>query len=47
MLNDPAAYYMQLGREQERECIIKLLKEYVWIDMQSSELIGLITGEQK
>lgn len=28
MLDDPAAYYWQLGAEQERERIIKLLEEF-------------------
>ncbi len=27
MLDDPAAYYMQVGAEQERERIIKLLED--------------------
>jgi hypothetical protein len=34
-------------REWEQERIIKLLEEYDWIDMQASEVIGLIKGEQK
>jgi hypothetical protein len=35
------------GQQAEQERIIKLLKEYDWIDMQASEVIGLIIGEQK
>jgi hypothetical protein len=30
MLDDPAAYYMQVGAEQERERIIKLLESDEW-----------------
>jgi hypothetical protein len=38
---------MRFAMTKERERIINLLEEYGWIDMQASELIGLIIGEQQ
>ncbi len=55
MLEDPAAYYMQVGAEQERERIIKLLENEKFILpegidegltlMPIQEAIALIKGE--
>jgi hypothetical protein len=58
MLDDPAAYYMQVGAEQERERIIKLLERYQGCRddelcaytcscLRSDRFIELIKGEQK
>ena len=48
MNEDPAAYFMMLGAEQEQERIIKLLENHEWFEQgEKDEVLGILDGTYK